>query len=140
METTPSSGPTFFQKTKKVFYRFLFLVFLAIVGYVTFIYNVPFSTGVRSGELIRFSKRGVMFKTWEGEMSQGISGAQIFSFSVASGQKEVAKNLENLQGKYVKLKYEERYRTFFWWGDSRFFITNVEEDSTPYMRVKETQQ
>ena len=46
--------------------------------------------------------------------------------------------LENLQGKYVKLNYLERYRTFFWLGYSRFFITGVEEDTTPYMRVKET--
>lgn len=138
METSSASSPTFLNKVKKIFYRLLFVFFIILVGYVSFIYYVPFSTGVRTGELIRFSKRGVLFKTWEGEMSQGISGAQIFSFSVQTSEKDVVEKLENLQGKYVKLKYLERYRTFFWLGDSRFFITGVEEDTTPYMRVKET--
>lgn len=138
METSSASSPTFLNKVKKIFYRLLFVFFIVLVGYVSFIYYVPFSTGVRTGELIRFSKRGVLFKTWEGEMSQGISGAQIFSFSVQTSEKDVVEKLENLQGKYVKLKYLERYRTFFWLGDSRFFITGVEEDTTPYMRVKET--
>ena len=138
METSSASSPTFLNKVKKIFYRLLFVFFIVLVGYVSFIYYVPFSTGVRTGELIRFSKRGVLFKTWEGEMSQGISGAQIFSFSVQTSEKDVVEKLENLQGKYVKLNYLERYRTFFWVGDSRFFITGVEEDTTPYMRVKET--
>ena len=47
-----------------------------------FIYYVPYSEGVRSGELIKISNKGVGIKTWEGEISQGISGAQIFKFSV----------------------------------------------------------
>jgi hypothetical protein len=40
---------------------------------------LPYSEGVRSGQLIKFSSKE-SFKTWEGEISQGISGAQIFSF------------------------------------------------------------
>lgn len=138
MDTALTSKPTFIQRVKKFFIKFLLLFFLLITGYIAFVYYVPYSTGVRSGELIKFSKRGVLFKTWEGEISQGISGAQIFVFSVSSGEKEVIQNLEKLQGKYVKVDYLERYKTFFWWGDSRYFITKVEEDSTPYMRVKET--
>lgn len=138
METTSSSKSSFMQKVKRIFIKFLLIFFLLIIGYVSFVYYVPYSSGVRSGELIKFSKRGVLFKTWEGEMSQGISGAQIFVFSVSSSEKEVIENLEKLQGKYVKMHYLERYKTFFWWGDSTYFITKVEEDSTPYMRVKET--
>ncbi|HSP40652.1 MAG TPA: hypothetical protein VLN46_04400, partial [Gillisia sp.] len=50
--------------------------------YFAFIYFVPYSEGTRTGELIKFSKKGVIYKTWEGEISQGISGAQIFQFTV----------------------------------------------------------
>ena len=46
-------------------------VFLLIYA---FIYFVPYSEGVRSGELIKISRKGVLTKTWEGEISQGISG------------------------------------------------------------------
>ena len=123
METNNTSKPSFSQKVKKYFYRFLFLFLLSFVGYFLFIMYVPYSEGVRSGELIKFSKKGVVFKTWEGEMSQGISGAQIFKFSVMDNQPKVIEDLKKYQGKFVKLEYVERYKTFFWWGDTRYFVT-----------------
>jgi hypothetical protein len=48
-----------------------------IISYFTFVYHATYSEGVRSGQLIKFSHKGV-FKTWEGEISQGMSGSQIF--------------------------------------------------------------
>jgi hypothetical protein len=131
-----SSKPTFSQRVKKYFYRTLMLLVVAFFGYFTFIYFVPYSEGQRSGELIKISKKGVVFKTWEGEMSQGISGAQIFTFSIGSKNSEVVKRMEELQGKYVTLKYIERYRAFAWWGDTRYFVTSVEEEDSPYIKNK----
>ncbi|PKP17178.1 MAG: 6-phosphogluconate dehydrogenase [Bacteroidetes bacterium HGW-Bacteroidetes-23] len=121
---------------KKYFIRFIVLFIVAFFGYFAFIYYVPYSEGVRSGELIKFSKKGVTFKTWEGEMSQGISGAQIFQFTVPAKEKEVITKMENLQGRYVKLTYVERYRTFSWWGDTRYFVTAVEEEQSPFINPK----
>ena len=128
--------PSFGQKMKKYFIRFIVLFIVAFFGYFAFIYYVPYSEGVRSGELIKFSKKGVTFKTWEGEMSQGISGAQIFQFTVPAKEKEVITKMENLQGRYVKLTYVERYRTFSWWGDTRYFVTAVEEEQSPFINPK----
>ncbi|RAR47527.1 hypothetical protein B0I10_10827 [Flavobacterium lacus] len=127
---------TFGQIMKKYFVRFLVFLVLCFFGYFAFIYYVPYSEGVRSGELIKFSKKGVTFKTWEGEMSQGISGAQIFQFTVPAKEKEVISTMENLQGRYVKLTYIERYRTFVWWGDTRYFVTAVEEEQSPFVNPK----
>lgn len=109
-----------------------FLLFL--IGYFVFVYYVPYSEGVRSGELIKISHKGYVVKTWEGEISQGISGAQIFEFSVMDNQPEVIEKLKELQGSFVKVNYVERYKTFFWWGDTRYFITDVEEDQSPFAR------
>jgi hypothetical protein len=95
------------------------------------IYFVPYSDGVRSGELIKISKKGVVFKTWEGEISQGISGAQIFEFSVLQRDREVIDKLKEYQGQYVKLNYVERYATFFWLGDTKYYITEVVKQETP---------
>jgi uncharacterized protein YwgA len=76
------------SKFKKfLIYSTLFIT-LFIVGYFTFIYYVPYSEGVRSGELIKISHKGYVVKTWEGEISQGISGAQIFQFSIMDNQPE----------------------------------------------------
>lgn len=98
---------------------------LITAGYFSFIYYIPYSEGVRSGELIKISHKGFIVKTWEGELSQGISGAQIFAFSIMDNETTVIENLKQNQGKKVTLEYEERYKTFFWWGDTRYFVTKV---------------
>ncbi len=119
---------------KKFILIFLGFGILFLVGGYTFINYVPYSEGVRSGELIKFSRKGVLVKTWEGEISQGISGAQIFAFSVMDKEKAVIDNLVAYEGQYVKLYYIEKYRTFFWWGDSNYFITKVEQNQSPHIR------
>ncbi|QTE23661.1 6-phosphogluconate dehydrogenase [Polaribacter cellanae] len=119
---------------KKIIGILLTVVILITLLYYVFIYNITFSEGVRSGELIKISKKGVLVKTWEGEISQGISGAQIFAFSVEDKNKKVVENLQKFQGRYVKLTYIERYATFFWLGDTKYFVTKVEEDQSPHFR------
>ena len=114
---------------------FIYATLLAIVItslYFTFVYYVPYSEGVRSGELIKISKKGYVIKTWEGEISQGISGAQVFQFSVMDNHQAVIDSLKKFQGNFVKVEYVERYKTFFWWGDTHYFITKVEKESSPY--------
>lgn len=105
---------------------------LGTTAYLTFVYYVPFSEGYRSGELIKFSHKGILAKTWEGEISQGISGAQIFSFSVQDSDEAVISKLKELQGQYVKVTYKERYATFFWLGDTKYFITDVVQEKSPH--------
>ncbi|WP_339627537.1 6-phosphogluconate dehydrogenase [uncultured Maribacter sp.] len=119
----------------KKFISLLLLGFVLIGGiYYAFIYFVPFSEGVRSGELIKLTHKGVIAKTWEGEISQGISGAQIFAFSVLDKDKDVIEKLKEYQGQYVKVNYTERYTTFFWLGDTKYFITAVEAEKSPHFR------
>ena len=105
---------------------------LIVTSYFVFNYYASYSEGVRSGELIKFSSKGYVFKTYEGEISQGISGAQVFKFSVLDNQKIAIENLKLLQGQYVRVTYVERYRTFPWWGDSTYFITDVVKDKSPF--------
>ena len=119
---------------KKFFLYVLLLTTVVTTLYFTFVYYVPYSEGVRSGELIKISKKGYVVKTWEGEISQGISGAQVFQFSVMDNQPGVIDSLKKFQGNFIKVEYVERYKTFFWWGDTRYFITKVERESSPYFR------
>ena len=102
---------------------------IIIAGYFAIIYFVTYSEGVRAGELVKFSKKGVLFKTWEGEISQGVSEAQIFKFSVEDGRTEVIEALNKYQGSLVKLTYYERYQNIFWLGDTKYFITKVEPNT-----------
>ena len=104
------------------------LIFIAI-GYFSFIYFVSYSEGIRAGELIKFSHKGVIVKTWEGKISQGVSDELSFIFSVEGKETKVIEDLQRLQGKHVKLYYFERYSSFFWLGDTKYFITKVEENT-----------
>ncbi|CAM1333543.1 6-phosphogluconate dehydrogenase [Tenacibaculum aestuariivivum] len=119
---------------KKILALIILFITLIALSYYAFIYFVPYSQGVRSGELIKISYKGVLIKTWEGEISQGISGAQIFAFSVQDNEKKVIEDLQKFQGRYVKITYKELYGTFSWLGDSKYFVTKVEQENSPHFR------
>ena len=112
----------------KFLLKTLIIILLIFAGYFSFIYFVSYSEGVRAGKLVKFSNKGVLFKTWEGEISQGVSDAQTFTFSVEGKEKQAIENLNKLQGKFVKLTYFERYKSLFWRGETKYFITKVEKE------------
>lgn len=101
-------------------------ILIVFVVYIAFIYFVTFSEGYRAGELIKISKRGLIFKTWEGRLSQGVSEEQQFNFSVQKGDTEVLQKLKDFQGKKVKVTYIERFGTFVWLGDTKYYVKEVE--------------
>lgn len=113
----------------KILLKLLLVLIIIIAGYFSFIYFVHYSEGVRAGKLVKFSNKGFIFKTWEGEISQGVSESQIFIFSVENDEKLVIQDLDRLQGKFVKLHYFERYKKLFWLGDTKYFITKVEQEA-----------
>lgn len=117
---------------RKIIIYFLLAISIVCIAYFSFVYYATYSEGVRSGELIKISEKGYLFKTWEGEISQGISGAQIFKFSVLDSKNNVIDDLKTLQGQYVKVTYIERYRTFPWWGDTNYYIEKVEKEKSPF--------
>ncbi len=118
---------------RKIIFILITTIVLGISGYFAFLYYATYSDGVRSGELIKISSKGVLFKTYEGELSQGISGAKIFTFSVLDKDTEAIEKLKDLQGQYVKVTYIERYRTFPWWGETKYFVTAVEKEKSPHL-------
>lgn len=121
---------------KKTLFYILGVIVVLYLAYFAFIYFVPYSEGTRTGELIKFSSKGILSKTWEGEISQGISGAQIFEFSVLDENEEVIQKLQENEGNYVKLRYIERYATFMFWGDTKYFVQEVKEVGSPHFRDK----
>jgi hypothetical protein len=112
---------------KKFLTYTLSILFVGLIAYISFIYFVTFSEGYRAGHLIKISKRGIIFKTWEGRLSQGVSEEQQFNFSVQKSEKEIIEKLKELQGKQVKLTYIERFGTFPWLGDTKYYIQEVEK-------------
>lgn len=121
---------------RKILVYGILAVVLAASSYIAALYFATFSEGIRTGELIKFSHKGYVFKTWEGELSQGLSGSQKFAFSVMDNEPEVIAQMKANQGKFVKIEYIERYGTFSWWGETNYYITKVTPEKSPYFNVK----
>jgi hypothetical protein len=100
-----------------------------------FAYKASYSEGNRTGRLMKFSKKGYFFKTYEGTLdlaniSRNQNGviASTWDFSVIAESDEVAQQIDKAmtENKYVKLHYEEKYFQFSWRGDTKYFVTKVE--------------
>jgi len=112
---------------KKFLFGFVGLLLLSIVLYFSAVYYLTYSEGYRSGQLVKVSYKGLIFKTWEGQLSQGVSEGQVFRFSIEDNEERVIKLLQDYQGSNVRLKFKERYSTFSWWGDTKYFVVDVQK-------------
>jgi hypothetical protein len=121
---------------KKVLIFLTLLIAVGMTAYLLFIYNFTMSDGVRSGVLSKFSNKGYIFKTWEGELNEGFGATKFFQFSVLDEDKKVIEDLKKYQGQYIKLEYKERVKTLPWWGDTNYYIINVIPEKSPYAMPK----
>ena len=95
--------------------------------------SYTYSTGQRVGFVQKFSRKGWVCKTWEGDLAiVNMPGAlsQIFDFSVRSDS--VAKAISDAMAKgRVELQYEEHRgvpTTCF--GETRYYVTGVKSAGT----------
>ena len=105
------------------------IVGLLIFGYVWF--YVPFSdSGVKAGILNNVKHKGIIFKTYEGELIQsgfrpGAQGLQSNEFQFSVESKELYDKLMSLSGQNVKLHYKEYYGTLPWRGYTKFIVDSI---------------
>ena len=132
---------------KYFFTMFLILLLLAAgLGWWKYYYN--YSDGNRTGLLQKLSHKGNLFKTWEGELilSSVISSnnmalaSEKFYFSVESDS--LAKVLQRLEGRQVKIQYVQKKGTLPWRGESTYIAEGAEEflNSPVQQQVQPAQQ
>jgi hypothetical protein len=128
-----SPKPKIMKKTiKKILFVFIGLVVLIVGFTIYWQFYFTFSDGYRSGLLQKFSRKGTMFKTYEGEMilSSVASGSNTalasekFLFSVTDDA--VVSKLNSMQGEYVTVSYKEKNSTLWWRGESVYIVDGVE--------------
>jgi hypothetical protein len=101
---------------------------LVLAGFCYWKYGFTYSKGSRTGLLQKFSYKGAIFKTYEGELilsSIQSSGnytlaSEKFLFSVK--RKDVAEKLIEMEGEWVKLFYNEKNGVLPWRGDTRYIV------------------
>jgi uncharacterized protein YxeA len=115
------------KTAKKVTIRLILgAVILTISGFLIYA-NMNFSEGNRVGNVVKISEKGVLFKTWEGQLSYG-DNKEMWDFSIPKSQEQVRLNIDdaNENNKRVKLYYKEKYITFPWRGDTKYLVYKVE--------------
>jgi hypothetical protein len=129
-----------FQKIKsqtgKIFRAAIIVLCTVILIVFSFLYWGTYESGVMAGKVLRISQKGIIFKTFEGKLSldsfgalKGVSPiAETFDFSVQKRDTLVQNSLQQvaLSGERVNLHFKKRYARFFWRGDTKYFVTNVE--------------
>jgi hypothetical protein len=97
---------------------------LLIALYTLFTLHWSYSAGERAGILQKFSRRGWVFKTYEGELAMSIVPGvtpTIWEFSVRD--REVAERLNSALGKRVVLHYtEHRGVPTSWFAETPYFV------------------
>ncbi len=98
------------SKRRKILLISSVTLFVVLSLFIYFKYYFVYSEGTRVGILYKFSKKGTIFKTYEGEMvlpgirSTGSISSNMFYFSVSD--EELAKTLMKSQGMELELSYE----------------------------------
>lgn len=86
------------------------------------------SEGTRSGTLFKISKKGVVFKTYEGQLhlagSMMISQQSTWDFSAQNAA--VYEKLQKFEGKPVRCHYRQKVDAFPWQGDTDYIVYDVE--------------
>jgi len=106
---------------------FVVLPVLAFVLWTAAALNWSYSVGQRAGFVQKFSEKGWLCKTWEGELAMvNLPGAmpEIFKFSVRNDS--IAKVIEDNLGKRVSLSYQQHKGVpTSCFGETEYYVTNV---------------
>jgi hypothetical protein len=105
----------------------LLVIVLIAAAYFWLALQWSYSSGERAGWVQKFSHKGWVCKTWEGELALvSLPGSSVEKFYFTVHNDAVAKEVAAATGKRVTLHYEEKVglpTTCF--GETRYFVTGV---------------
>ncbi len=131
--TAPATKPgsVIKRKIKKILYIALAILVLFIGIWIYWSYFFTYSEGYRAGMLQKFSHKGTIFKTYEGEMvlssvesNKNVAlASEKFLFSVKD--ESIALQLDSLQGKSVVVHYTQKNNPLPWRGESEYLVDHA---------------
>ncbi len=118
---------------KRILWGLIASIIILTAAFIYGKYFYTFSDGYRAGLLQKFSHKGNIIKTFEGEMilssvtgNQNVAiASEKFFFSVSS--KSLANQLDTIQGQMVIVHYEQKHGALFWNGDSEYIVDSVKQ-------------
>ena len=113
---------------RRIFRRIMWLLLIVFVlvaaGYFGYS-QLTYSDGRKSGQLVKISRRGVVFKTYEGTLNLSPNG-MMTPWEFSAENNDIAEKLQNFDGKMVIVHYKQRYQVFFWQGDTDYIVDDVQ--------------
>jgi hypothetical protein len=111
----------------KKFLGFLFVLVLLFCLYTWLVLTWSYSAGERAGYVQKFSKKGWVCKTWEGELAMiNMPGTLTEKFNFTVHDELVVKKINESMGKRVSLVYEEHVGIpTNCFGDTGHFVKDV---------------
>jgi hypothetical protein len=103
------------------------LPILLVALWTTITLNWTYSKGDRAGYIQKFSQKGWLCKTWEGEIAMvNMPGASQERFPFSVRNDSIAHEITRLMGSRVSLTYEEhRGVPIHCFGDTDYYVTGV---------------
>jgi len=104
------------------------VVLVALVaGYFAVVLHWSYSTGERAGWVQKFSSKGWLCKTWEGELALvSLPGTSVEKFLFTVRDDGIAAQINKVMGQRVSVHYEQKVglpTTCF--GETRYYVTGV---------------
>jgi len=105
----------------------LVAIVLLVAGYFLFVFNWSYSEGERAGWIQKFSSKGWLCKTWEGELAMvSMPGSMSEKFFFTVWDDATAEQINKVMGKRVSLHYEEKVGIpTSCFGETRYYVTKV---------------
>jgi hypothetical protein len=108
----------------------LSLVLIGLAGlaaYTWIMLNWSYGSGERAGYVQKFSNRGYICKTWEGELAMvSMPGTMSEKFLFTVREDAIAQKINDNLGKKVALKYDQHIGLpSSCFGDTEYFVSDV---------------
>jgi len=112
----------------KFFVGFLIAVIVILTGFTWVTLHWSYADGERAGFLQKFSRKGWVCKTWEGQMALvTLPGTVAEKFDFTVRDDDVAKQLGANIGKRMSLHYEQRkWIPTSCFGETEYFVTSMQ--------------
>jgi hypothetical protein len=109
------------------FLVFVGMILLAAVGWVWLTLTWSYSEGERAGYVQKFSRKGWLCKTWEGEIAMvTMPGAIPDKFEFSTRDEAVANQINTFAGKRIVLSYaQHKFIPTNCFGETEYFVSGV---------------
>ncbi len=105
----------------------LLLIVALVVAYLWATLTWSYAAGERAGWVQKFSRKGWICKTWEGELAMvSMPGAATEKFAFTVWENDVGEQINKLMGRRVALRYEQKVGLpTSCFGETRYYVTKV---------------